>query len=75
MLDFELGATAWKLDIGNFIISYCRDLTNGYLVAEIFSWYYPQEIQMHMYNNGTSLDSKQKNWSLLRNVSRPISSN
>lgn len=43
------------------------DLTNGYLVAEIFSWYYPQEIEMHMYNNGTSLDSKLRNWSLLKN--------
>jgi len=43
------------------------DLTNGYLVAEIFSWYYPQEIQMHMYNNGASLESKLQNWSLLKN--------
>ncbi|KAK3100467.1 hypothetical protein FSP39_020512 [Pinctada imbricata] len=42
------------------------DLTNGYLVAEIFSWYFPQDIQMHSYNNGTSLDSKLKNWSLLK---------
>lgn len=42
------------------------DLTNGYLIAEIFSWYFPQDIQMHSYNNGTSLDSKQKNWYLLR---------
>ena len=46
-----------------------RDLTNGYLVAEIFSWYFPQDIQMHSYNNGTSLDSKLKNWSLLKLVS------
>ncbi|XP_033744012.1 spermatogenesis-associated protein 4-like [Pecten maximus] len=42
------------------------DLTNGYLVAEIFSWYFPQDIQMHSYNNGTSLDSKLRNWSLLK---------
>ena len=56
-----------KIDL--LIISNCRDLTNGYLVAEIFSWYYPQEVQMHMYNNGTSLDSKLRNWSLLKNVS------
>ena len=46
-----------------------RDMTNGYLVAEIFSWYFPQEIEMHMYNNGVSLDSKLRNWSLLNNVS------
>ncbi|XP_063415405.1 spermatogenesis-associated protein 4-like [Mytilus trossulus] len=42
------------------------DVTNGYLIAEIFSWYFPQDIQMHSYNNGTSLDSKQKNWYLLK---------
>ncbi len=51
------------------VFSSFRDLTNGYLVAEIFSWYFPQEIQMHMYNNGTSLESKLKNWSLLQIVS------
>jgi len=43
------------------------DLTNGYIIAEIFSWYFPQEVAMHMYNNGTSLESKQKNWFLLKN--------
>ncbi|XP_074650094.1 spermatogenesis-associated protein 4-like [Tubulanus polymorphus] len=43
------------------------DLTNGFLVAEIFSWYFPLEITMHSYNNGTSLDSKQRNWALLKN--------
>ncbi|KAL5012731.1 hypothetical protein ScPMuIL_011282 [Solemya velum] len=42
------------------------DITNGYLIAEIFSWYFPQDIQMHSYNNGTSLDSKQRNWALLK---------
>ena len=63
----------------DFQIAYCltmyllsfryRDLTNGYLVAEIFSWYFPQDIQMHCYINGKSLESKQKNWDLLNNVS------
>jgi len=48
---------------------YFRDVTNGYLVAEVFSWYFPQDIQMHSYNNGKSLDSKQRNWNLLNNVS------
>jgi len=42
------------------------DLSNGYLVAEIFSWYYPQAIQMHnYYTNCTSLKTKQLNWDLL----------
>ncbi|PVD35250.1 hypothetical protein C0Q70_06531 [Pomacea canaliculata] len=43
------------------------DLTNGYLLAEIFSWYFPQEIQMHSFYNCNSLPIKQKNWSLLKN--------
>jgi len=42
------------------------DLTNGYLVAEIFSWYFPQDVEMHNYNNGKSLQSKTKNWDLLK---------
>ncbi|XP_013386771.1 spermatogenesis-associated protein 4-like [Lingula anatina] len=43
------------------------DLSNGYLIAEIFSWYYPQEITMHSFNNGTSLDMKLLNWHVLKN--------
>lgn len=43
------------------------DLTNGYLVAEIFSWYFPQEIQMHSFYNRCSLDLKQKNWYIIKN--------
>ncbi|RNA11136.1 spermatogenesis-associated 4-like isoform X2 [Brachionus plicatilis] len=42
------------------------DLTNGFLVAEIFSWYYPDEIKMFTFNNGKSLDSKLSNWSLIK---------
>ncbi|XP_050415734.1 spermatogenesis-associated protein 4 [Patella vulgata] len=43
------------------------DLTSGFLVAEIFSWYFPQDIQMHSYYDSTSLDPKMKNWTLLKN--------
>ncbi|KAL0974313.1 hypothetical protein UPYG_G00218700 [Umbra pygmaea] len=39
-----------------------RDFSNGYLVAELFSWYYPEDFPMHSYNNGTSLPAKQGNW-------------
>lgn len=41
------------------------DFSNGYLVAEILSWYHPKDIKMHSYNNGTSIQSKILNWTLL----------
>jgi len=43
------------------------DLTNGYLIAEIFSWYFSQEITLHSYYNCNSLEQKEKNWYLLKN--------
>ena len=46
-----------------------REISNGYLVAEIFSWYFPRVVEMHMFYNSHSLENKLKNWSLLRNVS------
>lgn len=45
-----------------------RDLSNGYLVAEIFSRYYPHDISVYSYHNGVSFSSKQKNWSRIQKV-------
>lgn len=41
-------------------------MSNGFLVAEIFSWYYPDAIKMSSFNNGQSLESKMSNWALLK---------
>ncbi|XP_043983256.1 spermatogenesis-associated protein 4 [Gambusia affinis] len=43
-----------------------RDLSNGYLVAEIFSRYFPHDISVYSYHNGVSFSSKQKNWSRIQ---------
>ncbi|KAL4618229.1 spermatogenesis-associated protein 4 isoform X2 [Arapaima gigas] len=40
-----------------------RDFSNGYLAAEVFFSYYPDEFPMHNYVNGTSLLTKLSNWS------------
>nr|XP_020500734.1 spermatogenesis-associated protein 4 [Labrus bergylta] len=40
-----------------------RDFSNGYLVAEIFSCYYPRDFPVHSYDKGTSLCVKRRNWS------------
>lgn len=39
-----------------------RDLTNGWVIAEIFSRHYPDEIEMYQYDNGFKLDKKINNW-------------
>ncbi|XP_066505931.1 spermatogenesis-associated protein 4 isoform X2 [Hoplias malabaricus] len=45
-----------------------RDFSNGYLVAEIFSRFYPEDFPMHSYGNGASLATKQGNWSQIERV-------
>ncbi|KAL8568810.1 hypothetical protein ACOMHN_000093 [Nucella lapillus] len=55
---------AWKIKTPKW------DLTNGYLVADIFSRFFQHDICMHYFYNGDSLELKQKNWYLLKKLIR-----
>uniref|UniRef100_A0A8C9A6B7 Spermatogenesis-associated protein 4 n=1 Tax=Prolemur simus TaxID=1328070 RepID=A0A8C9A6B7_PROSS len=54
-----------SLDLSFFPRNINRDFSNGFLIAEIFSVYYPWELKLSSFENGTSLKVKLDNWAQL----------
>ncbi|EAX04722.1 spermatogenesis associated 4 [Homo sapiens] len=53
------------LDLSFFPRNINRDFSNGFLIAEIFCIYYPWELELSSFENGTSLKVKLDNWAQL----------
>lgn len=45
-----------------------RDFSNGFLFAEVLSRYYPGDIEMHSFENVTSVERKRANWVVLEKL-------
>jgi len=60
------------LDLAFAIKNTRRDFTNGFLVAEILSRYFPEQVQLHSFDNGLAQTKRKDNWRQLLVLFRKI---
>jgi hypothetical protein len=61
----ELHIWLMSLNLTYKITNPKRDLSNGFVFAEIFNRYFPNDIEMYQVENGFKLAVKENNWDFL----------
>ena len=64
-MPWELHVWLLSLNLTYKITNPKRDLSNGFVFAEIFNWYFPNDIEMYQIDNGFKLATKENNWDFM----------
>jgi len=64
-MPWELHVWLMSLNLTYKITNPKWDLSNGFVFAEIFNRYYPNDIEMFSIDNGFKLSVKENNWDFL----------